>query len=196
MRLRLLLILSLFSASVTAAPVTWTLHHDSGQVAHGGTFIFDADAPLTSSVLSLGADTVRWSNGWYSDVQVFSGLFNPLRDEYLNYYDCRYEFVDHVDEDGNASIYREGCAGRSSPAELSLQTDDLTYRVMFDTPLTNNGGSVNYTFDTYSRILCRGYCGSSTGIAIASVVPVPAAMWLFGTALVGLAGLRRRQRAG
>ena len=35
----------------------------------------------------------------------------------------------------------------------------------------------------------------STGIGIASVVPIPAAAWLFGSGLLGLVGMARRKKA-
>ncbi|MCW8934235.1 MAG: VPLPA-CTERM sorting domain-containing protein [Gammaproteobacteria bacterium] len=37
--------------------------------------------------------------------------------------------------------------------------------------------------------------GSSLGMSVTTVIPVPAAVWLFGSGLIGLAGIARRKKA-
>ncbi|MEJ2687097.1 MAG: VPLPA-CTERM sorting domain-containing protein, partial [Gammaproteobacteria bacterium] len=62
-------------------------------------------------------------------------------------------------------------------------------------PLTitfSNGGSVTANFAPDSSL---GSYGSSLSIAAPATVPLPGAVWLFGSGLVGLAGLARRRKA-
>lgn len=56
--------------------------------------------------------------------------------------------------------------------------------------LTNIGGTVNVTGMTGGTLTS----GSLTGTPV-SAVPVPAAAWLFGSGLMGLAALRQRKEA-
>jgi hypothetical protein len=68
-----------------------------------------------------------------------------------------------------------------------VSTSSYLSNPSYPTPLLFKAGE-RYTFST-----------SSSGIGIiqgfeASVVPVPAAAWLFGSGMVGLAGLARRRR--
>lgn len=68
-------------------------------------------------------------------------------------------------------------------------------------PADNYGNGSNYfTFDTHTsewqNIATWYIAGSAPAVNNApSAVPVPAAAWLFGSGLVGLAGLRRRKQA-
>ena len=72
----------------------------------------------------------------------------------------------------------------------------MTHYIAFDTPLTNAGGIVTFTGFIYSEDACGfngGFCADLSGQVVANVVPVPAAAWLFGSALAGLGWLRRKQ---
>ena len=57
-----------------------------------------------------------------------------------------------------------------------------------DLPVVSWGGTVSGNYDEYSIFLQ----GASL---VPSPVPVPAAIWLFGTALIGLVGISKRSRA-
>lgn len=66
----------------------------------------------------------------------------------------------------------------------------------FDGLLSNAGGTksfINYNpYANYSIVSTGTLTASSSNV---SAVPVPAAAWLFGSGLAGLAGLRRRKQA-
>ena len=156
------------SASVSAAPVTWTLNnvsHSNGTIT--GTFIYDADldeysdwsiyvtgAPLNDGPIESLSGTALHLSAWMAP-PLFEGV---------------------------------------TALEVYLE---------FDKALTNLGGTIDIVpgvFDPFWGPESGSYlnqCGGSGcgGSAILggsiSAVPVPAAAWLFGTALAGLAFLRR-----
>jgi hypothetical protein len=80
------------------------------------------------------------------------------------------------------------------------------YRMAFDAPLTNAGGAVSLIIGS-QFIDCDAYEGCDGGIdteegplatlggatIVGNVVPIPAAVWLFGSALAGLGLLKRKQ---
>ncbi|NNF59753.1 MAG: VPLPA-CTERM sorting domain-containing protein [Gammaproteobacteria bacterium] len=55
-------------------------------------------------------------------------------------------------------------------------------------------GTITGNLDDGSFALDAGFLGgaSGTGAFVGAPIPIPAAAWLFGSALIGLAGLRRR----
>lgn len=63
---------------------------------------------------------------------------------------------------------------------------------LFEQPFNVAGGTNTYTLKSYNGFLTSAYTMNFTPT---SVVPVPAAAWLFGSALVGLAGAVRRRRS-
>ncbi len=82
----------------------------------------------------------------------------------------------------------------------NLITNAVTTNTLQDAVNAANTGSFSYLFlagIAYSieiSSLTAGYDSSHT--AVVSAVPLPAAAWLFGSALLGLGALRRKQKAG
>jgi len=82
----------------------------------------------------------------------------------------------------------------------NLTTNLVTTNFLQDAVNAPNTGSFSYLFlagIAYSiniSSLTLGYDSSHT--ALVSAVPLPAAAWLFGSALLGLGALRRKQKAG
>ena len=65
----------------------------------------------------------------------------------------------------------------------------------FSDALTNAGGTVSLIPSSFVRNLDTDGVASLTGSVSASNVPIPAAIWLFGSALAGLGWMRRKQAA-
>ena len=78
------------------------------------------------------------------------------------------------------------------------QIDPLTFTVLnaleADLVGLSSGGTDAYFA---ADVICvKGSCNGATGaIGVTTVVPVPAAVWLFGSGLIGLAGVARRKKA-
>jgi len=160
--------------SALAAPVTWTLDNvtfypgggpDGGTIS--GTFVYDA-------TLDVYSDVALSISGFATDgpVEHGSGSANEL----------------------NASM------DLAHSPWLELTPPDVYLR--FSSALTNAGGTVaivpgvvgssgswieqcnSYTYDCFGSDIVSG---------TVSAVPVPAAVWLFGSALAGLGWLRRKR---
>jgi hypothetical protein len=68
--------------------------------------------------------------------------------------------------------------------------------LFFENTLTHDGGIVQLTSQSYEREFLFQPDGLNSGYVTgvtASQVPIPAAVWLFGSALAGLGWLRRKQ---
>jgi len=64
------------------------------------------------------------------------------------------------------------------------------YNHQNDVELTHDHLAINSSVDDFDSFSARG-----SALVRASVVPVPAAVWLFGSGLIGLAGLARRKQS-
>jgi hypothetical protein len=161
-----------------AAPVTWTIHdatfNDGGTMT--GQFDYDANTNTYSNI-SIQTSTFEMPYG--------DGYEEPIT-AYLN--------PSYSDENINNSIF---------PNQHYLQlvanvgaTYDTQFDFSFSTGLTNAGGTISLNSGTE---LFSGGCSqcsvdqrSLIGGYVAAV-PIPAAVWLFGSALAGLGWMRRKQ---
>jgi len=161
-----------------AAPVTWTLTDvvfaDGGTVT--GSFVYDADTDAFSAV-SISSPSLPPPEGEVKDPILFGGLWN----------DC--------------ASYTPLVAGRFG-LQCAAPTAGSSLRLVFDTALGNEGGTLALQPTSGPRGSMEVYTtGEGTIRAItggslvgSSVVPIPAAAWLFGSALAGLGFTRRRRR--
>ena len=163
------LILLLGYGSVQAAVVTWTVNGtfvDGGTMT--GTFDYDADSNMYSNI---SITTTNYApaccgaqfGGTYTTPFTFGSL-----DE------------SHFFAETNASV-----GGNF----LILQLDFLS-------DLTNAGGVVNIDVNSNNSIEIVTSFEAIRNLmpgATVSAVPIPAAVWLFGSALAGLGWLRRKQ---
>jgi hypothetical protein len=165
MRLLLTVPLLLVAASLHAAPVTWTL--DGVNFEDGGmaTGSFDYDA-ITNSYTSIA---INFSGG--ADDTLYAGLYDLLREG-----------------DSNSLLTDAyGCGSFNEVCSLLLE---------FETDLTNAGGVIALGgSSSIENIPNLAYQDVTAGNVIASVVPIPAAVWLFGSGLGLLGWFRRRQTA-
>lgn len=210
MRLNLILLSLLISASTQAANVTWTvdLQFTDGGVG-SGTFDYDAATNTYSNinVAVVGGDpsanvsTDLWPT--YPDF-VFDQkwIADPASVTYGSLY-------------GNST--NSSAAFRLSP-NLAFRSvfgwyDDLHLILNFGSPLSDSGGEIPITLSTgcylaecpltamYRETWYGGlgyvplqFRSISTGSVSASIVPIPAAVWLFASG-VGLLGWMRRSQA-
>ncbi len=158
--------------SAWAIPVQWTLTDvtfDDGQTLEGG-FTYDASADTYSDVYMYASDLflVGYSDSPLPPFVIFNWL------------------------------------GSSTATNLSAESwhDGLgkfRLNLEFASALTNAGGAVNFL--PTSGELNYGCCPESPFYerfivsGTVSAVPIPAAVWLFGSALAGLGWMRRRQTA-
>ena len=123
----------------------------------------------------------------------------------VNYDDSRLSFVNYllgsqlgvIPDD--ATDWSEGDLGGGviNLAELSL-LDDLSFQLDSFTlaTLTFEGAGVGISPLSFSDVDLGDELGDPIGVFMengsVNVVPVPAAIWLFGSGLIGLAGVRRK----
>jgi hypothetical protein len=180
----ILMLLVLPWGSIWAAPVTWTL---SDVLLDGSTFTgsFDYDA-----------DTDRYSN-----VSIISTFYteDPV---YLDYGESGgYVYLDFY-ELGYIGPYGVGPTSRRAQFEDSHSFGDISYflTLNFASSLTNSGGEIAIQNgeillqDVWEESVTPISSGVS-GSVMASVVPIPAAAWLFASALIGMGWMRRKQTA-
>lgn len=160
-----LVLLAFFaSANVNAAPVEWTI--DS--------LVFD-DGGSGSGSFTYDADTNFYSN---IDIVTTSGT---------SFGGAAYDVVNDFAPNSSDFLVAIIVPFSGAPA----------LQLGFATQLTNVGGVVTIDYAVESQ------CGDGCEIPVSdyrsissgqiSAVPVPAAVWLFGSALAGLGWLRRKQ---
>jgi hypothetical protein len=171
MRSALFASLLLVVLPVSAAPVTWTFQNvvfvDGGSAA--GSFIYDAATDIFSDI-----DITTTAGSVLSDAAY--GISNPYLSSAttISYGTTLAQFV-----------YAEG--DLTGTQSMLFSMDGL---------LTNQGGSI--TISDSAEVAC---INSNCGIYAASrimvsghitAVPIPAAVWLFGSGLAGLGWFRRK----
>ena len=161
-------ILLLLAGSVQASAVTWTLEADDAIGAYiSGTFDYDADTGVFSNVNLTSTDINL----------VFTGIEDP--------FNCAYICASFNSLSGDSLDANTEAAG----------TDYGSMRLFlsFSSNLTNAGGVVGLGHGASYHLLNEIESYSIFGTVTA--VPVPAAAWLFGSALAGLGFIRRRKTA-
>jgi len=164
--------LLIFSFSVYAIPVTWTLNDaafDDGGIA-SGSFTYDADANIYSDInISVTAGSnIDFGSAVYDEIYSTVAGINP--DELLM---------------------------AQNPTVIP---GDSLLKLFFSADLTNSGGTV--AIEAFPSGGSREDTADLSGFprrylvsGSVSAVPIPAAVWLFGSALVGLGWMRRKQTA-
>ena len=161
-----IVLLVLVTSLASAAPVRWSLEDvvfDDGGTAFGS-FTYDA------------------ATNEYSDIDVATTSGTVATG---GYYDICNEFF---------------CAGSVSDSLVvfGMSTDISKWFVIsFDGSLSDSGDIVQISTGPTSTGPCQNSSCESLGRNVVSgsvsAVPVPAAVWLFGSALAGLGWLRRKQ---
>lgn len=132
-------------------------------------------------VSSNGSDFYRFNNYSYTPNPVSAfGAVNP------------------TNIDGLAGKYKQGYGTPFDLAALTgifgLDTNRITHIRLID--ILGNGSEQdslnNPIYDPYKTTGSAGFDLDAIGVINQSTVPVPASIWLFGTALLGFAGFRRK----
>lgn len=195
------LMLLFVCSSAWAIPVTWTLNgvaiswqDDGGFGSPGsgivtGSFTYDADTNVYSNVYIRTPDANFWWGADYTDTVLIYGnppaVFNPVLSASSGGLT--------INSGGFGSV---GCGFNFCEGNLYL---------VFASPLTNAGGTVSLVPSSLggSREV-ELQSGSNDGVLNsrtiesgslvgAAAVPVPAAIWLFGSALAGLGWMGRKR---
>jgi hypothetical protein len=183
MRSTWLFICMFLSGALQAAPVTWTLNDvvlaDLDATTLTGSFVYDADTGVMSNVNIFSTSFPQFPEGFeYNDSNIFS---------------TEYCYSDPWNCGPYASTRFEAAT------ELPDFVRDLY--IVYDAPLTNAGGVINIIAvnDVYVDVPNefplneRTLSLPTTATISATAVPLPAAVWLFGSALAGLGWMRRKQ---
>ena len=157
-----IVMLFLFSVAANASPVVWTVEG----------VLFDDGGTATGS-FTYDADTEI-----FSDVSITTTPGSTLAGGFFDAADCNGAECSTADE------------MRIWPTGFGLTRPLMIW--FFDGPLTNSGGSLHLL--TINSLEYGDISGPSRSVVAGSItaVPVPAAFWLFGAALVSAGGMCRR----
>jgi hypothetical protein len=171
-------VLLLGCGAVNAAPLVWTLDgitFDDGGAA-SGQFTYDAD---TNTYSAISITTWAWIDGGGRDGPPMPPIWDAVM------------------------TYADGDVTSSGADRLSFSAPNIGERYYlsrfsldFQDALTNGGGVVS--LDTSSEDLIvddRVLVHRAGNVGSVSTVPIPASVWLFGSALAGLGWMRRRSQA-
>ena len=169
-----LIVLAGSAGLATAAPLTWTIH----------------EASLTSTFVAMG--TMSGSFDYDADTNVYSNLNITVN----GFYDLAYPEDIYV-WNGSYTTALPGTALQLNSQKPSPNPAEPVYlNLDFASALTGAGGTVSINTGTVlTNALYNNnppYTATLGAGATVSAVPAPAAVWLFGSALAGLAWLRRR----
>jgi hypothetical protein len=176
----------LICGQVGAAPVTWTLQGvtlDNGGTIDGS-FVYDADTNSYSDIAIQAPD-------WYEISPLFTG-------ENLTYVDLGGATVPNPDAqqlpiDNETSTSLSLAAGHWGLGTIYGAELDL----IFASALTNGGGTIALVAGSSNIEYFNEHIGDSFTVVGGAItaVPIPAAIWLFGSALGALGWVRRRKTA-
>jgi hypothetical protein len=157
-----------FAPASFAVPLTWTLNdivfEDGGTAT--GSFVYDADA---NSYSNIDITTQGGDDSFYGGS--YTQLFAPYS-------------------------YSQNSGYVQTESLLCGVPQDLCgFGLLFESNLTNAGGTKAIIFDNSISVEIRinSFQDRDITSGTVSAVPIPAAVWLFGSALAGLGWMRRKQ---
>jgi hypothetical protein len=178
MRSILVAVMIFASASVAAFPVTWTLsdfEFNDGGTANG-TFVMDSDNGYISAVNIYTTDGVAFVGDVYDSL----GAGVPNEEFFPGYF---------------IQFFTDNYPGQTNETAFVLFTgsDFLLEDATGGTYSMNGAEYTCINEDPCNANFVELRTTNSIGMGNISAVPVPAAVWLFGSALAGLGWLRRRK---
>lgn len=171
---------AMFAAlSVNAAVVTESFTvtvYDGEFVGTTGTGTFSYDELLVTGV---GEESISAFNGLTLELSVFGQTFTES---------------DDVDYSGYPTLYFSN--GNINALDFYVsEIDCFDCGNVYNTTNILQDGVNDFSMYALNAALGGGFEGAMFVNGFASPVPVPAAVWLFGSGLIGLAGIARRKKA-
>lgn len=189
------------------APTAGTLIYSGGAASLIGSGIdvdsivgldtpLNPDNPIDCVVCVLnfetGASTGGWNFGAGGSISILGGVAEAGIGAGETLLSGTFDSATIVDVGGGTFNFKIVGASFSD----TKHSDLLTY---FGLPEGNYQGGLNISFNTTGSIPNTGEAFTSdtlfSGDVVNSPVPVPAAVWLFGSGLIGLVGIARRKKA-
>jgi hypothetical protein len=168
MRHALGVILLLVVGSANAAPVTWTV-----DATWNASFDTDDGVGQLAGTFDYNADT-----GIYSNIDLVSTCSIGICQDFFG------ASINSFFQGNDTFMAADGLTSIDAPVQVNLSYSDV---------LTDSGGDFSLEFNSQISGFLAQDDGALTGTV--SAVPIPAAVWLFGSALAGLGWMRRRQTA-
>jgi hypothetical protein len=167
----------------TAAPTLVTLNSATGGTINDLNLFIDFDADCCSydntvilSHLDTGTSAAIWFDADDVDEQHFGDVRNTTFDD-----EAPTPFVDAPFNTGGNDIYH----GTYSAADLLSAFDGEDFSGTWQLSIQNTGCCIGEGDNLLAWAI----------MADVTTVPVPAAVWLFGSGLLGLVGIARRKKA-
>jgi hypothetical protein len=184
-----------------------------GSYANAATVLVGDGISWTTSIVGVGTDTgtitlnadVSGASFGWGDVGYLTGFgIKDIAEPNGNINITTLSLDDWSSNNSELSSGSGGaCAGEGKPNRTCASADNALARI------SSADGNLNIVLgvtlasgvltDTFHfKVLWRNEDGSQSGSLISdnlSAVPLPAAAWLFGSALLGLVGIARRKRA-
>jgi hypothetical protein len=140
------------------------------------------------------------------DIDVFQALTNPANvgsgtgtisgdyDDATNILDYSIEWMDLTTPVNNMHFHL-GAPGTSGGVDLGIPSPWISPQLGVDILLNNSQEANLLSGDWYVNVHTVNFGGGEIrGQVLVNAVPIPAAIWLFGTALIGFVGISRRRK--
>lgn len=155
---------------------------DSAQLSVGGDYEgwrYATVAEVTGFLDAFGGDSTHY-NGWSTENE---GLFDVVSQYWGDLYCSMTSGCDTGD--GHSLAFT---------SEFSSNSNPITLYISESTGISNADQDLVMFHNAWGSSNAAGVIGSAL-VREVSPVPVPAAVWLFGSGLIGLAGMARRKKA-
>lgn len=162
----ILISIALLSSSAHAATVNWMLDNVLFDDGSTATGTFDYDA-FSNTYSNVNIETDYYDTGGF----VFGGIYRDTATHFTF----------------------SGTSGHLNLEGDSKNVDISFLFLVFGAPLTDAGGMVFLSGDETQTHGFGNYRSISTG-SVVGAVPIPAAVWLFGSGLIGLVGFAKRKK--
>lgn len=146
---------------------------------------------------SPASDSVQYvdfsvTTGGRFDISANSTWFNGLSDPYIYLFASPLNAGNFIAKNDDANIFTTNA--RISDVDLAVGTYVValsTYNFTFAEALSGYNADVTNRTEGWAEVIISSNRGVAS-FTTPSAVPVPAAAWLFGSALLGFAGFRRK----
>lgn len=146
---------------------------------------------------SPSSDTVQYVNFYVTnagefDISANSTFFNGLTDPYIYLFSSPVNAGNFIASNDDANFLTRNA--RIDDIDLGIGSYVVAlsaYNFTFSEALNGYNASVTNGTEGWAEVIIASHDGTAS-FTTPSAVPVPAAAWLFGSALMGFAGFRRK----